>query len=99
MLFDWNPFIGSFKSGKLGFVLANVHLYFGAFQNSTDPKDRAKYARRVLEIFALARWASRMSSGGNAWDRDILLLGDMNVPNMDKNESTIKALKKFGWAA
>ena len=38
--FDRNLFIGSFKTGKLGFVLANVHLYFGAFQNSTDSKDR-----------------------------------------------------------
>lgn len=95
--FDRNPFIGSFRSGKLGFVLANVHLYFGAFQNSSKEEERAKYARRVLEIFALARWASRVSSGGNAWDRDIVLLGDMNVPNMDHNESTIKALKKFGW--
>lgn len=95
--FDRNPFIGSFRSGKLGFVLANVHLYFGAFQNSTKETDRKKYARRVLEIFALARWASRVSSGGNAWDKDIILLGDMNVPNMEKNEATVKALKEFGW--
>ncbi len=97
--FDRNPFIGSFRSGKLGFVLANAHLYFGGFQNSTDPKKRAKYARRVLEIFALSRWADRVSRGGNAWDRDIILLGDLNVPNMDQNESTIKALKEFGWSS
>jgi len=97
--FDRNPYIGSFRAGELGFVLANVHLYFGAFQNSTSEKKREKYARRVLEIYALARWADRVSSGGNAWDRDILLLGDMNVPNMEKNEATIRALKKFGWSS
>lgn len=97
--FDRNPFIGSFRSGQLGFVLANAHLYFGGFQNSTDPTKRAKYARRVLEIFALSRWADRVSRGGNAWDRDIILLGDLNVPNMDRNESTIKALKEFGWSS
>jgi len=95
--FDRNPYIGSFRSGKLGFVLANVHLYFGAFQNSTDPAKRAKYARRVLEIFALATWANRVSGGENAWDRDIVLLGDMNVPNLDQNEATIRALSAFGW--
>lgn len=95
--FDRTPFIGSFRSGRLGFVMANVHLYFGAFQNSTSQKMRLKYARRVLEIFALARWAHRVSEGGNAWDRDIILLGDMNVPNMEENESTVKALKEFGW--
>ena len=65
--------------------------------NTTTKKKRLKYARRVLEIFALSRWAERVSSGGNAWDRDIILLGDMNVPNMSENESTIRALKKFGW--
>ena len=97
--FDRNPYIGSFRAGKLGFVLANAHLYFGGFQASRDPAQRAKYARRVLEIFALSRWADRVSQGGNAWDRDIILLGDLNVPNMDENESTIKALKQFGWSS
>ncbi len=97
--FDRNPYIGSFRSGKLGFVLANAHLYFGGFQNSTSPAKRAKYARRVLEIFALSRWADRVSKGGNAWDRDIILLGDLNVPNMDENEATIRALNEFGWSS
>ena len=97
--FDRNPYIGSFRCGNLGFVLANVHLYFGAFQNSRSEKNRRKYARRVLEIFALAKWAKRVSSGKNAWDRDIILLGDMNIPNMEKNEATIKALKSFGWSS
>jgi len=95
--FDRNPFIGSFRSGTVGLVLANVHLYFGAFQNSGNEANRLKYARRVLEIFALAKWADRVSKGGNAWDRDIILLGDMNIPNMEQNESTIRALKEFGW--
>jgi endonuclease/exonuclease/phosphatase family metal-dependent hydrolase len=95
--FDRNPYIGSFRAGSIGFVLANVHLYFGAFQNSTSEAKRLKYARRVLEIHALARWAHRVGSGGNAFDRDIILLGDMNVPNVEQNEATIKALKEFGW--
>ncbi len=97
--FDRNPYIGSFQSGAINFVLANVHLYFGEFENSASEEMRKKYARRVLEIFALARWANDVHSGKNAWDRDILLLGDMNVPNTDKNEATIKALKSFGWGS
>lgn len=97
--FDRNPFIGSFSCGKVDLVLANVHLYFGAFQNSSNEKNRQKYARRVLEIFALARWARNRSSGGNAWDKDIVLLGDMNVPNMSDNEATINALEQFSWRA
>ena len=96
--FDRNPFIGSFQSGAVDFVLANVHLYFGSFQHSArTEKLRKKYARRVLEIHALAKWARTRSEGGNALDRDIVLLGDMNIPNMDKNEATITALQEFGW--
>ena len=95
--FDRNPFIGSFESGRVDLVLANVHLYFGAFQNSTKEANRRKYARRVLEIYALAKWAKDRCSGNNAWDKDIVLLGDMNVPNMESNEATIKALQKFSW--
>jgi endonuclease/exonuclease/phosphatase family metal-dependent hydrolase len=95
--FDRNPFIGSFASGKVDLVLANVHLYFGAFQNSSKEENRRKYARRVLEIYALAKWAKDRCSGKNAWDKDIVLLGDMNVPNMEQNEATIKALEQFSW--
>lgn len=97
--FDRNPFIGSFKSGRVDFVLANVHLYFGAFQNSGTEEKRRKYARRVLEIYALAKWAKDRGAGGNAWDKDIVLLGDMNVPNMEKNESAFQALQQFGWTS
>ena len=97
--FDRNPFIGSFKCGNVDLVLANVHLYFGAFQKSSNEKKQKKYARRVLEIFALAKWAKNRSSGGNAWDKDIVLIGDMNVPNMKDNEATIDALEEFSWRA
>jgi len=94
--FDRNPFIGSFEAGSLDFVLANVHLYFGKFQNSKKPEDHAKYCRRVLEVFALSRWADRLKNSEETYDRDIVLLGDMNVPNMQPDESTYKALVKFG---
>lgn len=97
--FDGNPFIGSFNCGEIDFLLANVHLYFGKFQQSSKEADRRKYARRVLEIYALAKWAQDRSAKGNAWDKDIVLLGDMNVPNMKNNEATIKALEQFSWTA
>ncbi len=95
--FDRNPYIGSFQAGKINFTLANVHLYFGAFQNSKTEKDRKKYARRVLEIYALSRWSSGRIKKHTTYDKDIILLGDMNVPCMKKTESTYKALIKFGW--
>ena len=93
--FDRNPFIGSFTCGEIDLLLANVHLYFAKFQQSSKEADRRKYARRVIEIYALAKWAQDRSAGCNAWDKDIVLLGDMNVPNMKNNEATIKALEQF----
>lgn len=95
--FDRNPFIGSFACGKIAFTLVNVHLYFGKDQNSKLQKDRMKYARRVLEIYALARWADRRRNRSATYDRDIILLGDMNVPAMESDDSTYKALIKFGF--
>ncbi len=95
--FDRNPFIGSFASGSLEFTLANVHLYFGEFQNSKTRELRRKYARRVLEIYALSKWAGGRFKKHTTYDKDIILLGDMNVPSMEPDESTYKALVKFGW--
>ncbi len=95
--FDRNPYIGSFRSGSIDFVLANVHLYFGEFQDSKTRKARGKYARRVLEIFALSKWANSRFAKRTTYDKDIVLVGDMNVPTMDPKESTYKTLVKFGW--
>ncbi len=95
--FDRNPFIGSFACGDISFTLVNVHLYFGKDQNSRLLKDRQKYARRVLEIFALAKWADRRRNRSATYDKDIILLGDMNVPAMEGDDATYKALIKFGF--
>jgi hypothetical protein len=94
--FDRNPFIGSFASGNFDLTLVNVHLYFGKFQNSRTEKEQLKYCRRVLEICALAKWASRRTDRFKTYDQDIVLLGDMNVPRMEDAESTYKALTSYG---
>ena len=95
--FDRNPYIASFQAGQVDFTLVNVHLYFGKFQNSRSRAERKKYARRVLEIFALSRWSDSQLKKPTVYNRNIVLLGDMNVPAMDKSESTYKALVRFGW--
>ncbi len=95
--FNRNPYIGSFKSRDLEIVLANVHLYFGSFQDSKTRAERERYARRVLEIYTLSRWADGRFKKRTVYNRNIVLLGDMNVPAMDPKESTYKALVKFGW--
>lgn len=94
--FDRNPFIGSFESGALNFTLVNVHLYFGSFKDSKKVAERAKYARRVLEIYTLGKWAGSRARGSTTYDRDIILLGDMNVPAMSNDDAAYQALLKSG---
>lgn len=95
--FDRNPFIGTFGAGNIAFTLVNCHLYFGAFGNSTSSAKRKKYARRVLEIFALTKWADRRVDRKATYDRDIILTGDMNVPAMTAADSAFSALTAFGF--
>ena len=90
--FDRNPFIGTFRCDRLDFTIVNVHLYYGASKS----RDRKKYARRVLEIFALAKWAEKHAKRDDAYDNDIVLTGDMNVPTMDQSEPAYKALLRSG---
>ena len=92
--FDRNPFLGTFEAGSLNFTLVNVHLYFGGFKSGSTVKERQKYARRVLEILMLSKWAKKRAKGKNTYDPDIILIGDMNVPMMHPDEPAYKALLK-----
>ena len=94
--FDRNPYLGSFACGTLGLTLANVHLYYGKGGNpTTEPKRRA-YARRMMEVHALARWADRRRKKPTTYDQDIILLGDMNVPSMEITQGTYRSLIEYG---
>ncbi len=94
--FDRNPFIGTFKAGKLDFTVVNVHLYFGAYKNSKTTEERAKYARRVLEIYTLSKWVQSRLKSDYTYDKDIIVVGDMNVPEMNESDDAYRALLKSG---
>lgn len=59
---------------------------------------RERVDRLEHATHAWTRTAS-VSESGNAWNPNILLVGDMNVPSMEGDESTIKALRSFGWTS
>ena len=94
--FDRNPFVGTFTSGNLTLTLANVHLYFGAFKDASSVVERAKYARRVMEVLTLAEWAKERRKDQRTLYPDIVLLGDMNVPEMNPTDAAFRALLKSG---
>jgi hypothetical protein len=103
--FNRNPQLTSWEviGRKYTFVLANVHIYWG----DPDPKSvgstssqtrRAKFNQRIAEVFFLADWA-RVTTTKNkaiAYDPNIILLGDMNIPTIDKGDFVYQALKRKG---
>jgi endonuclease/exonuclease/phosphatase family metal-dependent hydrolase len=88
--FDRSPYIGSFQANKLRFLLVNAHLYFGS------EKKASSIDRRCLEAYAIARWADEREKNKNAFSRDIIVLGDFNLPKVDVNDRVYQALTKRG---
>jgi endonuclease/exonuclease/phosphatase family metal-dependent hydrolase len=77
--FDRNPYLSLFEAGSFACQLAGVHLYFGS--DSAISKNR-----RMLETLVLARWAERRRESPNASTRDIIPLGDFNLPKAEPGD-------------
>jgi endonuclease/exonuclease/phosphatase family metal-dependent hydrolase len=84
--FDRNPYAVAFRAGSLEFTAVSVHLYFGS--HAWFDEDR-----RALEAFALARWADQRHKAAGAYSKNILVLGDLNLPIRDNSSNVYKALK------
>jgi endonuclease/exonuclease/phosphatase family metal-dependent hydrolase len=87
--FDRNPFLGAFEAGGFTFVLVNVHLYFGS--DSTYSQNR-----RSLEAYAVGRWADLRRRSANAYSKDIIALGDFNLPSRNPGDPIYEALTNRG---
>ena len=90
--FDRNPYLVSFRAGRLDFVLANVHLYFG------DGSEKAGMDRRCLEAYAVGRWADLRRRNREAYTRNVLALGDFNLPLREETDPVYRALTRKGLA-
>ena len=88
--FDRSPYLGSFAVGIFSFLLVNVHLFFGSDASQVDVD------RRTLETYAVARWANRRDQSAFVFTRNIIVLGDFNMPKTDPNDPIFKALTKLG---
>jgi len=87
--FDRGPYMAAFRAGRFSFLLLNVHLFFG------DDKPAA-IARRSLETFAVARWADLRRKSPYAFTRDIIALGDFNLPLIDPGDPIYSTLTSRG---
>lgn len=79
------PYLASFRSGKLEFVVAAAHIRWGS---GIGP--------RAAEIAMLADWGLKYARSARSTPRDLLLVGDFNVPSL-KSE-TFRVLEERGIA-
>ena len=87
--FDRTPYLVSFAAGRTSLVFINVHLFFG------DDKPESM-ERRSLETFALARWASLRQKSRFSFTRELVALGDFNMPKSEPGDPIYNALTKLG---
>ncbi len=83
--FTWwrAPYIASFRSGNFDFVIVTVHLRWGSGEEE-----------RLVPLKELAKWARKRSRDEGGFDRDILVVGDMNIPSRDS--MLFKTVQRYG---
>lgn len=87
--FDRNPYLATFHTGDTTFLFLNVHLYFG-----TD--SAISRNRRSLETYAVGRWADLRRESPYAFTREIVALGDFNMPMAAPGDPIYDALTARG---
>ncbi len=65
------PYAASFRARHVDFVLVAAHVRYGL-----------RVSDRAIELALLADWAKRYALSPNAVDRDLVLLGDFNIPSL-----------------
>ena len=83
--FTWwrGPYIASFRSGNFDFVVVTVHLRWGSGE-----------MERLVPLKELAKWARKRSRDECGFDRDILVVGDMNIPS--RESELFRAVGRYG---
>ncbi len=92
--FNRNPFLCSWQvvGRNKSFLLANCHIYFGK-----RSKTSAQFINRVAEVFYLADWARKQQEDkAHAYEKNTILIGDMNVPKTNSKDPVYQALMRRG---
>jgi hypothetical protein len=68
-----SPFMASFSAGNFDFILLTAHIRWGG----EDP------ALRIPELKLLAEWIDERRQEKYVEDKDIIVMGDFNIPQLD----------------
>lgn len=78
-----NPYAASFRAGNFDFITVAVHVRWG---------EEIEARRKEIEL--VAKWAKGKAKANFAEDRDLILMGDFNIPKLD--DPLYKALLSTG---
>ncbi len=87
--FDRTPYLAAFQAGASSITFVNVHLFYGK-EKSTG------IGRRALETFAVAKWAEARRRSIFSFTRELVALGDFNMPKCEPGDPIFNALTKYG---
>jgi endonuclease/exonuclease/phosphatase family metal-dependent hydrolase len=77
------PYVASFKAGNFDFLAFTTHVRWG------DSEEK-----RMVEIQGLANWLGDKIADKNCEDRDVIVMGDFNIPS--RGDALFKALTSRG---
>ncbi len=81
-----SPYIASFRAGHFDFVVITAHIRWGSSESD-----------REQELAALAQWIDKKVKEQGWNDRDIILMGDFNIPS--RSSKLYKAITSAGLKA
>lgn len=92
--FNRNPYLASFTIEDTDILLANCHLYYGKTGTAAERTESMEH--RQLEAYAIARWCDLRRGDIHAWTRNIIALGDFNLPAAQAGDPIYDALTSRG---
>jgi endonuclease/exonuclease/phosphatase family metal-dependent hydrolase len=66
------PYIASFRAGSFDFIVMATHIRWGDSE-----------AQRLPELKLLADWVARRTREDYMGDKDVIVLGDLNIPSLN----------------
>ena len=77
------PYLAAFRSGNFDFIMISVHIRWGG-----------TIAERRAELALLAQWIETFRESEQGIDRDVIVVGDFNIPHCD--HPLFKAVSEYG---
>ncbi|WP_299623544.1 endonuclease/exonuclease/phosphatase family protein [Pelagibius sp.] len=71
---EWwrSPYMASFRAGNFDFTLLTAHIRWGSGASA-----------RIKPLKTLAKWIDKRQRDRHVFDKDILVMGDFNIPKVD----------------